>query len=93
MESESNVDGMRLRQSISNQINVFQERQKAAFNAHRKKSVTFDKENFVLVKISSIVSTGKSRTLIPKWKGPFRIAKVLEYNCYQVTPFSRFKPF
>lgn len=84
LESEGNTDVKKLRQSISEKISASQLRQKASFDSHRGNPVPFTEEDLVLVKISSIVSTGKSLKLVPKWKGPFRITKVLENDRYEV---------
>lgn len=84
VESEKLVDVLKLRKTIKEKVESTQQRQKANFDLHRANPKPFGVGDLVLVKISSIVSTGKSRKLVPKWKGPFKISKILESDRYEV---------
>lgn len=81
---EDHIDVKKLRKNISDQIATDQLQQKTQFDLHRAKSLNLSVGELVLVKISSIVSTGTSRKLVPKWKGPFKVSKVLENDRYEV---------
>lgn len=78
------VDVTALRNKITDKIKVMQAQQKDKFDAHRAEPVNYSEGDLVLVKISSIVSTGQSKKLVPKWKGPFKVSKVLENDRYEV---------
>ena len=78
------VDVTELRKQVVLRTQEDQQRQKQRFDVHRSNSTVFAIGDLVLVKISSIVGSGNSRKLLPKWKGPFQINKVLGADRYEV---------
>jgi transposase InsO family protein len=44
----------------------------------------YQEGDLVLIRISSTPATGSSQKLLPKWRGPFRVAKVLGNDRYEV---------
>lgn len=67
MDSEGNeVDVTSLRKAIFARIQKAQAQQKQYFDQNRGQAVTFSPGDMVLVQISSIISTGTSRKLVPK---------------------------
>lgn len=42
-------------------------------------------DDLVLIHITSLPATGTSRKLLSKWRGPFRVSKILENDRYEVS--------
>lgn len=77
------------RKEITEHIKENQHKQKERFDKHRKE-VTYKIGQLVRVE-REIPSTGKSRKLVPKLRGPYRIVEVLNNDRYVIedTPLSR----
>lgn len=69
---------------IKTHINQDQKMQKERYNKTRREATKYDEGQLVLVQITSDPATGSSRKLHPKFKGPFRIRKVLINDRYEV---------
>lgn len=78
------VDVTQVRRNIVERNNLQQQQQKKRFDSLRAKPIAWSIGDLVLVQISSIVTSGSSRKLVPKWKGPFRISQILDNDRYQV---------
>lgn len=78
-----------IRKEMTEQIKEDQNKQKHRFDKVRKE-VTYNIGDLVRVE-REISSTGNSRKLIPKLRGPYRIKKVLDNDRYVIedTPLSR----
>lgn len=61
-----------------------QKRQKERYDRTRKEARQYGEGDLVLVLITSEPATGVSKKLLPKYKGPFRISKVLLNDRYEV---------
>lgn len=87
LEPEENVQD--IRDEISEHIKKNQLKQKENFDKKRKK-VNYKVGELVRIE-REISSTGKSRKLVPKLRGPYRITNVLDNDRYMVedTPLSR----
>lgn len=78
------TDIKQLREKISKYITEDQRKQKARYDVARKEAKKYMKDDIVLVQITSDAATGSSRKLRPKYRGPFRITKVLLNDRYEV---------
>ncbi|CAH0731526.1 unnamed protein product, partial [Brenthis ino] len=90
-DSADNVDTPieDIRREMTEQIRDNQDKQKQRFDKIRKE-VTYNIGDLVRIE-REISSTGNSRKLIPKLRGPYRIKEVLDNDRYVVedTPLSR----
>ncbi|CAH0715814.1 unnamed protein product, partial [Brenthis ino] len=90
-DSADNVDTPieDIRREMTEQIRDNQDKQKQRFDKIRKE-VTYNVGDLVRIE-REISSTGNSRKLIPKLRGPYRIKEVLDNDRYVVedTPLSR----
>jgi transposase InsO family protein len=62
----------------------YQASQKNLFDHPRSTPRLYQEGDLVLIRISSTPATGSSQKLLPKWRGPFRVAKVLGNDRYEV---------
>jgi transposase InsO family protein len=62
----------------------YQASQKNRFDHSRSTPRLYQEDDLVLIRISSTPATGSSQKLLPKWRGPFRVAKVLGNDRYEV---------
>jgi hypothetical protein len=62
----------------------YQASQKNRFDHPRSTPRLYQEGDLVLIRISSTPATGSSQKLLPKWRGPFRVAKVLGNDRYEV---------
>lgn len=73
-----------LRSKISDHITKDQKKQKERYDKTRRDAVKYNEDDLVMVKITSEPATGGSHKLLPKFKGPFRVTKVLINDRYEV---------
>lgn len=78
------LDLAKLRQDIKAHIGSDQRAQKERYDRKRREATRYKKGDLVLVQITSEMATGSSRKLNPKFKGPFRVHKVLVNDRYEV---------
>ncbi|KAK2578390.1 hypothetical protein KPH14_011876 [Odynerus spinipes] len=69
-----------LREEITKHITAKQKEQKERYDKTRRDAKKYQEGDLVLVQITSEAATGSSRKLCPKFKGPFRISKVLMFR-------------
>ena len=85
LDDENFVDVTKLRERVDENIKTNAESQKQRFDKSRTKAYTYAEGDLVLVKIQSHNNDGNSRKLLPVFKGPFRVKKVLGNDRYEVT--------
>ena len=78
------LDLSELREQISNHISEDQRQQKERYDKTRREATRYQEGDLVMVEITSEQATGESRKLHPKFKGPFRICRVLVNDRYEV---------
>lgn len=83
-DSLDRIDLRRLRSDISKRITDEQKAQKKRFDRTRAKARIYKEGEVVMVLRTDNPATGKSRKLLPKFKGPFRIRRVLYNDRYEV---------
>lgn len=78
-----------IRQEITEHVQIDQQKQKKRFDKKRK-VVKYNVGELVRVE-REIQSSGKSRKLVPKLRGPYRITEVLDNDRYRIqdTPLSK----
>ena len=81
---KDDIDVSMLRQKVRDNYPVYQARQKEQFDSKRCAPKVYQVGDLVLLRISSAPATGASQKLMPKWRGPFRIFKVLGCDRYEV---------
>lgn len=84
LDIEHSVDVTELRKSVDRHIKTDAESQKERFDHHRIKAKKYDVGELVLVKIQSQSNDGRSKKLMPVYKGPFQIKKYLGQDRYEV---------
>lgn len=85
LEDENIVDVTKLRKSVDENIKSNAQSQKQRFDQSRTKARVYIKGELVLIKIQTQTNDGKSRKLLPVFKGPFQIKKVVGNDRYEVT--------
>lgn len=83
--TERSVDVTALRNTVDANIKKDAERQKAAFDSKRKDAPNYNVGDLVVLKIPSHSNDGQSTKLMPLYKGPFQVTKILGHDRYQVT--------
>lgn len=83
-ELTSPVDVSALRSQIIANTTKYQAQQKQRFDEKRCSPVKYHIDDLILMKITSLPATGSSRKLMPKWKDPFPVSKVLGNDRYEV---------
>ncbi|XP_011861043.1 PREDICTED: uncharacterized protein K02A2.6-like [Vollenhovia emeryi] len=78
------LDFNELRDDIKAHTSKEQRAQKERYDRTRRDATKYDEGTLVLVQITSEPATGTSRKLYPKFKGPFRVRKVLINDRYEV---------
>lgn len=73
-----------LRNDLKDKIDIAQQRQKANFDRKRKIPERYTVGDLVLVRKTAFPATGFSQKLMPKFRGPFRVIKVLDHDRYVV---------
>lgn len=84
------IDIIKVRSEVDKYIIESQEKQKEIFDKKRKQARKYQIGD--LVRIEKVVhSVGKSRKLLPKLSGPYKITKILENDRYEVcdTPITK----
>lgn len=84
VEAEHTTDVTELRKAIEKNIKASAEYQKLRFDQSRAKAKQYQEGDLVLVKIGSQSNDGQSKKLLPVFKGPFQVKKVLGNDRYQV---------
>ncbi|EFN63683.1 hypothetical protein EAG_00314, partial [Camponotus floridanus] len=82
--SEENRDLLSVRESASNKICKSQEENERYYNKKHKIAVQYNEGDYVMIR-NIDTSTGSNKKLIPKYKGPYIIKKVLDSDRYIVT--------
>jgi transposase InsO family protein len=83
-EVADRIDLQELRGQIKDHISDDQRKQKERYDRSRREADRYEVGDLVLVSITSEVATGSSRKLLPKFKGPFRVTRVLFNDRYEV---------
>lgn len=78
------LDLTEVRNKVKTRLDGEQRKQKEKFDSKRAKAVKYTAGTLVLVRITSIPSTGESKKLYPKFRGPYRIVAVLPNERYEV---------
>ena len=77
-------DLKQLRKRIFEHITEDQKNAKMRYDKTRQEATKYSKDDLVMVRITSEPVTGGSHKLLPKFKGPFRVTKVLINDRYEV---------
>lgn len=85
LDNERFVDVTKLREKVDENIKASSDRQKERFDKTRKSANIYHEGDLVLIKIQSQSNEGQSRKLLPVFKGPFRVKKVMGHDRYEVT--------
>lgn len=72
------------REQITEHISEDQRKQKERYDKVRREVPRYQVGNVVIVEITSERPTGESRKLLPKFKGPFKIFRVIGNDRYEV---------
>nr|CAH7714828.1 unnamed protein product [Callosobruchus chinensis] len=81
---EEDMNTQKTRNETGERIRSAQAKQKAYFDAKRKKSHVYGLGDLVLIRRTNVASEGKSKKLVPKFSGPYAVKKVLEHDRYVV---------
>lgn len=84
-DNEHYVDVTTLRKEVDINIKNDAQKQRASFNAKRKDAHVYSVGDLVVLKIPGHSNEGQSTKLMPLYKGPFQITKVLGNDRYQVS--------
>lgn len=63
----------------------YQVDQKQRFDQRRTKDQPYAEGDLVLIGITSTPATGSSKKLLARWRGPFRITKVLGRDRFEIS--------
>lgn len=80
--TEHSVDVTALRNTVDANIRKGTIKQKASFDAKRKDAPSYAIGDLVVLKIPSHSNEGQSTKLMPLFKGPFQVTKVLGHDRY-----------
>ena len=83
-EEPAIVDVTDIRNQITARTIKDQAAQKSRFDRVRTAGQPYQEGDLVLIRLTSGPATGTSRKLLPKWRGPFRVTKVLGNDRYEV---------
>jgi len=83
-EAVHRLDLDELRIDVQAHIGQQQREQKERYDRTRRDATKYHEGDLVLVQITSDPATGSSKKLHPKFKGPFRVRKVLINDRYEV---------
>lgn len=84
VDDDSVLDVTKLREDVDENTKTNAKLQKQRFDKSRTKARTYSEGDLVLVKIQSQSNDGQSRKLLPVFKGPFQVRKVLGNDRYEV---------
>lgn len=84
-DNGNTTDVTQLRKWVDDNIKVNAELQKRRFDSTRTRATQYQEGDLVLVKILSQTNDGQSKKLMPVYKGPFQIEKILGQDRYRVT--------
>lgn len=74
-----------MREEVDKNIKCNSVSQKERFDKSRTKARRYNKEDLDMVKIQSQSNDWRSKKLLPVFKGPFKINKILGHDRYEVT--------
>jgi hypothetical protein len=80
----SMVDVTEIRDRMVKGAERYQAEMKRRYDEARLPSKVYAVGDFVLLRITSNVATGQSHKLLPKWRGPFKVTRVLGNDRYVV---------
>lgn len=80
-----------IRQEASDNIKLSQLRQKEAYDANRNPSVSYSVGDLVKITKTNFKNDGKSKKLLPKFIGPYKVVKSLGNDRYEITNVPGFK--
>lgn len=80
-----------IRQAASDKIKEVQQKQKEKHDAHRVAAPTYKVGELVKITKISFRNKGKSTKLLPKFIGPYKVAKVLGNDRYEISTIPGFK--
>lgn len=78
------VDVTEVRRQMIERVERYQAQQKKQFDKGRSVAKTYQEGDLVLIRVTCNAATGVSQKLLPKWRGPFRVVKVLDNDRYEV---------
>lgn len=81
----TSVDVTQVRKNLTQRIKQHQKEQKQRFDSKRREAPNYAIGDLAILKVITNSATGQSQKLLPKWRRPFRISKVLEHDRYGVT--------
>ncbi|XP_039749185.1 uncharacterized protein LOC120625970 [Pararge aegeria] len=84
LEDEKLVDMSQLRERVDSNVKASAQYQKERFDKSRVKAKTYKEGDLVLIRIQSQSNDGQSRKLMPTFKGPFQVKKILNNDRYEV---------
>ncbi|KAG7304531.1 hypothetical protein JYU34_011480 [Plutella xylostella] len=83
-DSDHAIDVTKLRSWVDENIKQSATQQKERFDSTRMKARQYTEGDLVLLKIQSQSNDGRSKKMLPVFKGPFQIKKVLGHDRYEV---------
>lgn len=85
LDNENIFDVTSLRESVDANLKANAKTQKERFDRGRICARTYTEGDLVLIKIQSQSNDGRSRKLLPVYKGPFKVKKLMGNDRYEVT--------
>jgi ribosomal protein L21E len=83
-DSERTADVTKLRECVNENIRVSAKYQKERFDRKRTQANQYKIGDLVVIKIQSQSNDGRSKKLLPTFRGPFQIVKCLGRDRYEV---------
>ncbi|EFA07709.2 hypothetical protein TcasGA2_TC002186 [Tribolium castaneum] len=83
-DNQATKDVTTIREQMVEKMEEYQASQKQRFDAARCEGKHYSVGDLILLKITSNAPTGSSQKLLPKWRGPYRITKILGNDRYEV---------
>lgn len=84
IDDESTIDMTKLREQVVKNTRDSGDYQKQIFDRKHAKPKQYNKGELVLLRVQSNTNDGRSRKLLPVYKGPFQIKKSLGHDRYEV---------